>query len=93
MQGLLIWLLRGYKYWISPFLPSACRFHPTCSDYMRESVARHGALRGVLHGLGMSELLDALVISTEVGWRKPHAQIFAQALHALEVEASDDDGD
>lgn len=47
----LVYLLRGYKRFVSPFLPSACRFHPTCSDYMREAVERHGALRGVWLGL------------------------------------------
>jgi len=51
MQGLLIWLLGAYKRWISPVLPSACRFHPTCSEYMREAVRVHGAARGVWLGL------------------------------------------
>ena len=39
-------LLRFYKTAISPFLPRACRFHPTCSDYAGEALVRHGALRG-----------------------------------------------
>lgn len=47
MQRFLIWLLRGYKRWLSPFLPSACRFHPTCSVYAREAVEKHGACRGL----------------------------------------------
>ena len=51
MQGLLIGLLSAYKRWLSPVLPSACRFHPTCSDYMREAIQRHGAARGVWLGL------------------------------------------
>jgi len=46
MQRLLIALLRGYKNWVSPWLPSACRFYPTCSDYAREAVEKHGAARG-----------------------------------------------
>ncbi|MCP5112185.1 MAG: membrane protein insertion efficiency factor YidD [bacterium] len=50
MQGLMIWMLRFYKHWISPLLPSACRFHPTCSDYMRQAVARHGVPRGLWLG-------------------------------------------
>ena len=50
----LIGLLRGYKRVISPLLPSACRFHPTCSEYMREAIEIHGAARGVW--LGMKRL-------------------------------------
>jgi putative membrane protein insertion efficiency factor len=48
---LLLALLDGYKRFISPLLPSACRFHPTCSVYMRDAVDRYGAARGVLMGL------------------------------------------
>lgn len=44
-------LLSGYKRWISPFLPPACRFYPTCSEYMAESVRRYGARRGLWMGL------------------------------------------
>ena len=51
MQGVLIALLKAYKYWLSPWLPSACRFHPTCSDYMRQAIERYGAARGVWLGL------------------------------------------
>lgn len=51
MPNLIVAALVGYKRWISPMLPSACRFHPTCSDYMREAVERHGSMRGVLMGL------------------------------------------
>ena len=47
----LIFLLKAYKRLISPLLPSACRFHPTCSEYMRDAVARHGAQRGVWLGV------------------------------------------
>ena len=44
-------VLRAYKLIVSPWLPSACRFHPTCSVYMREAVERYGAVRGVWMGL------------------------------------------
>ena len=44
-------VLRVYQVCLSPLLPSACRFYPTCSDYMRQAVARHGAARGVWMGL------------------------------------------
>ena len=40
-------LLAGYKRFVSPMLPPACRFTPTCSEYARESVLRYGVLRGL----------------------------------------------
>lgn len=46
MQGLMVALLVGYQRWISPLLPSACRFHPTCSEYALQAVRRYGARRG-----------------------------------------------
>ncbi len=51
MQAVTIFLLRNYKRWISPVLPSACRFTPTCSEYMMEAVEKYGAGRGVWLGL------------------------------------------
>ena len=51
MQSVILVLLRIYKRWISPMLPSACRFEPTCSEYMIEAVTRYGVARGVWLGL------------------------------------------
>lgn len=36
-----------YKKFVSPLMPPACRFTPTCSDYAREAVLRHGLPRGL----------------------------------------------
>lgn len=44
-------LLLGYKRWVSPWLPRSCRFTPTCSEYARLAVLRHGAARGTLKSL------------------------------------------
>jgi len=44
--ALLLLLLRGYQRWLSPLLPAACRYVPTCSDYAMEAIATHGALYG-----------------------------------------------
>ena len=41
-------ILIGYKLFISPLLPSSCRFYPSCSDYARMSIESHGALKGVI---------------------------------------------
>ncbi len=46
MKVFVLALLRGYKRWISPMLPVACRYTPTCSDYAAEAVAIHGVVRG-----------------------------------------------
>jgi len=46
MKSAIQFVLRRYKRWISPMLPNACRFVPTCSEYAIEAVEQHGALRG-----------------------------------------------
>ena len=51
MQKIVIGALRGYKLFLSPLLPSACRFYPACSEYMLDAVAKHGAIRGIWIGL------------------------------------------
>jgi uncharacterized protein len=42
----LVCLLSAYRFFASPLLPSACRFHPSCSCYAGEALVRHGAWRG-----------------------------------------------
>jgi len=44
---LLIAPIRFYKRFLSPMLPPACRFTPTCSAYAMEAIRTHGAVRGV----------------------------------------------
>ncbi len=51
MQAVAIAALRFYKRWVSPLLPSACRYYPTCSEYMLDAVEKHGTARGILMGL------------------------------------------
>lgn len=48
---LLRFLVRLYQYIISPLFPPCCRFHPTCSAYMRQAILRHGPVRGGWLGL------------------------------------------
>jgi putative membrane protein insertion efficiency factor len=38
----------AYKFCVSPFLPRACRYWPTCSSYAVEAITRHGVARGGL---------------------------------------------
>ena len=46
MKFLVLDLLGVYKAMVSPFLPPACRFEPTCSEYAKEAVEKYGTLRG-----------------------------------------------
>ncbi len=46
----LVALIRLYKRFLSPLLPSSCRFTPSCSRYTVEAIQKHGALRGTLLG-------------------------------------------
>lgn len=45
-QRLLIGVIRFYQIALSPYFGSQCRFSPTCSEYAKEAVTRHGALKG-----------------------------------------------
>lgn len=46
MSRILIGLIRAYQMAVSPLLGPHCRFTPTCSEYAREAIARHGLGRG-----------------------------------------------
>jgi putative membrane protein insertion efficiency factor len=46
MKAALLLMLRGYQYAIRPLLGANCRFYPSCSDYAREAIDRHGAAKG-----------------------------------------------
>jgi putative membrane protein insertion efficiency factor len=50
MRKLIVTILRCYKLMVSPFLPSACRYYPSCSEYMRQAVEKHGVARGLWMG-------------------------------------------
>ncbi|MGO9815598.1 MAG: membrane protein insertion efficiency factor YidD [Isosphaeraceae bacterium] len=49
--ALLIGLIRVYQATLSPLLGNACRFEPSCSRYMVESLKKHGLVRGLARGL------------------------------------------
>ncbi len=52
LEHVVLRMLRGYKWAISPMFPPACRYVPTCSEYAMEAVERYGALRGSLMAVG-----------------------------------------
>ena len=51
MKRLLVYMLLApiyfYKYCISPFIPAACRYTPTCSEYAIQALTKHGPLKGI----------------------------------------------
>lgn len=52
MTRLVTECLLTYKRYVSPLLPPSCRFSPTCSEYVRLAVLKHGVLRGLWLGAG-----------------------------------------
>jgi uncharacterized protein len=47
-KTVVLHLLRGYKWALSPLFLPACRFVPSCSEYAMEAVERHGVTKGSL---------------------------------------------
>ena len=46
LSWLLLALIAFYRTCISPLLPPACRYTPTCSQYANEAITKHGAFKG-----------------------------------------------
>ncbi len=51
MRNLAVRALGFYKRVISPVLPPACRFSPTCSEYAQDAIRRYGFAQGLWRGL------------------------------------------
>jgi putative membrane protein insertion efficiency factor len=50
-EALLTLPIRAYQLLVSPVLPPSCRFLPSCSDYAREAILRHGVRHGLVLAL------------------------------------------
>lgn len=50
MNKILILIVKFYQYAISPLLPMACRFTPTCSQYMIDALRKYGVIKGTYLG-------------------------------------------
>lgn len=42
----VVYIIRLYKLFISPFLPASCRYYPTCSVYAQQAIKRFGIIKG-----------------------------------------------
>jgi len=54
LQRTAVLVLRLHQKLLSPLLPPACRFHPTCSEYACQAISRYGLRRGA--GLALKRL-------------------------------------
>lgn len=52
MTWLVLAVIRLYRYTISPALPPACRFVPSCSQYAEQAFIEHGFFRGLRYAIG-----------------------------------------
>lgn len=46
IQGLLLLLIKIYKFTLSPFLGPACRYTPSCSEYAAQAIVKYGPFKG-----------------------------------------------
>lgn len=46
LRRLLLFLIRGYQYLISPLMAPHCRYYPSCSSYAVTAITHHGAVKG-----------------------------------------------
>ncbi|MDR2609902.1 MAG: membrane protein insertion efficiency factor YidD [Clostridiales Family XIII bacterium] len=51
MKTVLIFLIKGYRKFISPFFPQTCRFYPTCSAYFIQALEKYGFFKGSYLGI------------------------------------------
>tara|TARA_B110001454_G_C12527531_1_gene353787 strand:+ start:32 stop:283 length:252 start_codon:yes stop_codon:yes gene_type:complete len=51
LNKFLILIIKFYRYFISPYIPSNCRYLPTCSEYFIDSLKIHGNFKGSLLGI------------------------------------------
>jgi putative membrane protein insertion efficiency factor len=47
MKAVLLALVQAYQYLLRPMLGAHCRFAPSCSDYARDAIVKHGAMKGL----------------------------------------------
>ncbi|MBS4071922.1 membrane protein insertion efficiency factor YidD [Algoriphagus aquatilis] len=50
LRKIAIFPVLVYQYLISPLFPASCRYTPTCSQYMKEAILKHGPIKGGILG-------------------------------------------
>jgi putative membrane protein insertion efficiency factor len=66
VKGAALASIRFYKRTISGFLPSACRFQPTCSVYTHEAIEKHGLIKGI--GMGAWRIMRCNPLNRNRGY-------------------------
>jgi putative membrane protein insertion efficiency factor len=66
LKHILLFVIKLYQYFISPFLGKNCKFHPTCSAYAIEAITHYGALKGSF--LTTKRLLNCQPFSKKYGY-------------------------
>ncbi len=51
MTKIAVFVLKLYRLFLSPYIPTSCRFYPTCSSYMMEAIQKKGLWKGISLGL------------------------------------------
>lgn len=46
LSGLAVYIIKFYQFFISPVLPAACRYYPTCSAYTIQAIKKFGFIKG-----------------------------------------------
>lgn len=46
MKHVVVLVIQGYRFFVSPFLPPSCRFDPTCSEYALQALREYGFFEG-----------------------------------------------
>ena len=47
LKKIFLFIIILYQRLASPYLPQSCRFQPTCSEYAKEAIEKHGIIKGV----------------------------------------------
>jgi uncharacterized protein len=87
-QWLLQAAVRGYRFWLKPWVGNACRFEPSCSSYALQALQQHGAVRGTaLSGWRLLRCqpwceggCDPVPVHVSITLRNPAAGLFTRLI-------------